>query len=85
MTVSLAVSLCALHLICAGVYKFFLLAEVIEGIEPAKLQTALQGQTVKVAQRKGKHMWLDFDAGPSLMLHFGKLSTIPCSLMCLQG
>lgn len=51
-------------------------AEVIEGIEPAKLQAALQGRTVKEAHRKGKHMWLEFDSGPCLMLHFGKHTVI---------
>ncbi|KAL3161192.1 hypothetical protein ABBQ38_009559 [Trebouxia sp. C0009 RCD-2024] len=50
--------------------------KVIEGIEPAKLQAALQGRTVKAAQRKGKHMWIDFDTGPSLMLHFGMTGTL---------
>lgn len=51
-------------------------AEVIDGIEPAKLQAALQGRTVKAAMRKGKHMWIDFDSGPSLMLHFGKMTLV---------
>ena len=51
-------------------------AEVIDGIEPAKLQAALQGRTVKEAHRKGKHMWLEFDSGPCLMLHFGKHTVI---------
>lgn len=48
-----------------------LFAEVIVGIEPVKLQAALEGQTVKQAHRKGKHMWIEFDSGPCLMLHFG--------------
>ena len=47
-------------------------AEVIEGIAPVALQEALQGRTIKQAHRKGKHMWLEFDQGPCLMLHFGK-------------
>ena len=33
---------------------------------------AMKGRTLVKAQRKGKHMWLDFDRGPSLMLHFGE-------------
>ena len=54
-------------------------AEVIEGIEPAKLQAALEGRTVQQAHRKGKHMWIEFDSGPCLMLHFGE-HIIPCSV-----
>lgn len=65
-------------------------AEVIEGIAPVALQEALQGRTIKQAHRKGKHMWLEFDQGPCLMLHFGKpqamaapqqheLQQLPCS------
>lgn len=53
--------------------------EVIEGIEPAKLQAALEGRTVKQAHRNGKHMWIEFDSGPCLMLHFGE-HIIPCRL-----
>lgn len=58
------------------IYMYPGFAEVIDGIEPAKLQAALQGRTVKAAQRKGKHMWIDFDSGPSLMLHFGTIGAL---------
>lgn len=47
-------------------------AEVIEGIEAAPLQEALLRRTIVKAHQKGKHMWLEFDEGPCLMLHFGK-------------
>ncbi|DBA81023.1 TPA: hypothetical protein ACH3X2_007229 [Trebouxia sp. C0005] len=50
--------------------------QVIEGIEPVKLQAALEGRTVKQAHRKGKHMWIEFDSGPCLMLHFGMTGSL---------
>ncbi|KAL0022080.1 hypothetical protein WJX79_004437 [Trebouxia sp. C0005] len=50
--------------------------KVIEGIEPVKLQAALEGRTVKQAHRKGKHMWIEFDSGPCLMLHFGMTGSL---------
>lgn len=54
-------------------------AEVIVGVEPAELQATLQGRTVKATARKGKHMWIDFDSGPSLMLHFGRTFLPPAA------
>ncbi|KAL0027583.1 hypothetical protein WJX77_012433 [Trebouxia sp. C0004] len=50
--------------------------KVIEGIEPVKLQAALEDRTVKQAHRKGKHMWIEFDSGPCLMLHFGMTGSL---------
>lgn len=56
-------------------------AEVVVGVEPAQLQAALQGRTVRATARKGKHMWIDFDSGPSLMLHFGR-TILPAAANC---
>lgn len=50
--------------------------KVIEGIEPVNLQAALEGRVVKQAHRKGKHMWIEFDGGPCLMLHFGMTGSL---------
>lgn len=46
-------------------------AEVIEGVTPRDLEKQLTGRRAVAVNRKGKHMWFDFDQGPSLMLHFG--------------
>jgi formamidopyrimidine-DNA glycosylase len=46
--------------------------KVIEGIGHKELEQALKGRTLKSAHRKGKHLWLDLDSGPSLMFHFGE-------------
>lgn len=34
---------------------------------------------MKATARKGKHMWIDFDSGPSLMLHFGRTFLPPAA------
>jgi len=49
-----------------------LFAEVIVGIGNKELEAALKGKKLVGACRKGKHMWLEFDSGPALMLHFGE-------------
>jgi formamidopyrimidine-DNA glycosylase len=46
-------------------------AEVIQDISPRDLEKRLEGRRLVAANRKGKHIWLDFDEGPSLMVHFG--------------
>lgn len=38
---------------------------------PATVSRRLQGRTVTAACRHGKQLWLEFDAGPALLLHFG--------------
>lgn len=48
-----------------------LYSEVIEGVSPEELQTALLRRSIIDAHRKGKQMWLELDEGPALMLHFG--------------
>lgn len=45
--------------------------KVIAGIAPRELERALEGRSLVAAKRRGKQMWWDFDAGPSLLLHFG--------------
>lgn len=38
---------------------------------PATVSRRLKGRTVTAACRHGKQLWLEFDAGPALLLHFG--------------
>ena len=38
---------------------------------PRTVSTRLRGQTVTAACRHGKQLWLEFDEGPALLLHFG--------------
>mmetsp|Transcript_4256 Transcript_4256/g.12272 ORF Transcript_4256/g.12272 Transcript_4256/m.12272 type:complete len:386 (+) Transcript_4256:195-1352(+) len=45
--------------------------KVIEGIGPKELEQALVGRKIQESCRKGKQMWIQFDQGPSLMLHLG--------------
>ncbi len=49
-----------------------LAAEVIQGIAPKELQEALVGKTVVAVKRLGKHMWLELQDSPALLLHFGE-------------
>ncbi|KAK9795225.1 hypothetical protein WJX73_005822 [Symbiochloris irregularis] len=45
--------------------------KVIEGISNTDLEALLNGKQITAACRKGKHLWLEFDSGPSVMFHFG--------------
>ena len=38
---------------------------------PRTVSSRLRGQTVTAACRHGKQLWLEFDQGPALLLHFG--------------
>lgn len=38
---------------------------------PATVSRRLRGRTVTAACRHGKQLWLEFDRGPALLLHFG--------------
>ena len=38
---------------------------------PATVSRRLRGRTVTAACRHGKQLWLEFDQGPALLLHFG--------------
>lgn len=47
-------------------------AEVIEGIGPRDLEKGLAGRTILAAKRLGKHLWLELQDSPALLLHFGE-------------
>jgi len=44
---------------------------VVEGVTPARLAATLRGRRVRAARRHGKHLWLELDRRPSLLMHFG--------------
>jgi formamidopyrimidine-DNA glycosylase len=44
---------------------------VLEGVSPARLHAALHGRRVRAAHRHGKHLWLELDRRPWLLMHFG--------------
>lgn len=44
---------------------------VLEGVTPRRLVATLRGRRVRAVGRHGKHLWLDLDRGPSLLMHFG--------------
>ena len=44
---------------------------VIQGVTPRRLVATLRGRRVKAAGRHGKHLWLELDRGPCLLMHFG--------------
>jgi formamidopyrimidine-DNA glycosylase len=44
---------------------------VVEGVTPARLVATLRGRRVRAAHRHGKHLWLELDRGPALLMHFG--------------
>lgn len=44
---------------------------VFEGVTPARAAATLRGRRVRAARRHGKHLWLELDRGPSLLMHFG--------------
>jgi formamidopyrimidine-DNA glycosylase len=44
---------------------------VLDGVSPAGLRRALLGRLVVAAHRRGKHVWLELDARPWPLFHFG--------------
>jgi len=38
---------------------------------PPRVRAALEGRRVRAARRHGKHLWLELDRGPALLMHFG--------------
>jgi formamidopyrimidine-DNA glycosylase len=44
---------------------------VVEGVTAARLTAALRGRRVRAARRHGKHLWLELDRRPWLLMHFG--------------
>ncbi|MEO1174265.1 MAG: DNA-formamidopyrimidine glycosylase family protein, partial [Myxococcota bacterium] len=44
---------------------------VFEGVSPARIRRALRGRTVVDTHRHGKHFWLELDARPAVVFHFG--------------
>ena len=43
---------------------------------PRTVATRLRGRTVTAACRHGKQLWLEFDEGPALLLHFGMTGAV---------
>lgn len=54
---------------------------MIEGISNTELEALLTSKQITAACRKGKHLWLDFDTGPSVMFHFGTRLTSSVDLL----
>jgi formamidopyrimidine-DNA glycosylase len=44
---------------------------VFDGVTPARVGAALRGRRVRAAHRHGKHLWLELDRRPWLLMHFG--------------
>jgi formamidopyrimidine-DNA glycosylase len=44
---------------------------VFERATPARVRAALSGRRVRAARRHGKHLWLELDRRPWLLMHFG--------------
>jgi formamidopyrimidine-DNA glycosylase len=44
---------------------------VVDGATPARVGAALRGRLVRAARRHGKHLWLELDRRPWLLMHFG--------------
>jgi formamidopyrimidine-DNA glycosylase len=49
---------------------------VFEGVAPARVAAALRGRRVVAVRRKGKHLWLELDRRPWLLLHFGMTGSL---------
>jgi formamidopyrimidine-DNA glycosylase len=64
---------------------------VVEGATPARVASALRGRRVRAARRHGKHLWLELDRRPWLLVHFGMTgglqvpSRAPLRLMSSPG
>jgi formamidopyrimidine-DNA glycosylase len=44
---------------------------VVEGATPARVVATLRGRRVRAVRRHGKHLWLELDRRPWLLMHFG--------------
>ena len=44
---------------------------VYEGASAGRVRAALLGRRVRAARRHGKHLWLELDRPPALLMHFG--------------
>jgi formamidopyrimidine-DNA glycosylase len=44
---------------------------VVEGVSPTRVSAALRGRRVRAVRRHGKHLWLELDQRPWLLMHFG--------------
>jgi formamidopyrimidine-DNA glycosylase len=44
---------------------------VFDGVPAARVRGALRGRRVVAARRHGKHLWLELDRRPWLLMHFG--------------
>lgn len=55
--------------------------EVFVGIAPSALAAALKGRRVMAARRRGKQLWLELDAGPALLVHFGARLNSSCLIL----
>jgi formamidopyrimidine-DNA glycosylase len=44
---------------------------VFEGVRPVAVKRTLRGRRVIAAHRRGKHLWLELDRSPHLLVHFG--------------
>jgi formamidopyrimidine-DNA glycosylase len=44
---------------------------VYEGVSPRRFAQALRGRRVLAVRRKGKHLWMELDARPWPLFHFG--------------
>ena len=44
---------------------------VYEGVTPARVAATLRGRRVRAVRRHGKHLWLELDRPPALLMHFG--------------
>ncbi len=58
---------------------------------PPRVRAALVGRRVRAARRHGKHLWLELDRGPALLMHFGMTGGLyvprraPLRLMSSRG
>jgi formamidopyrimidine-DNA glycosylase len=44
---------------------------VFEGAAPARFARVMRGRRIRAVHRHGKHLWLELDRPPALLLHFG--------------
>jgi formamidopyrimidine-DNA glycosylase len=64
---------------------------VVEGATPARVAAALRDRRVRAARRHGKHLWLELDRRPWLLMHFGMTGGLqvparrPLRLMSSRG
>ncbi len=49
---------------------------VFAGVGPRKMQRTLSGRRIVGVHRKGKHLWLELERPPHLLLHFGMTGAI---------